>query len=524
VISDALKNFKWKPTQLAVELPISNAPETILIIHGTFARRPPNSSSNEHREKIWWEKGGSFCEKLDTALQTAGHPARCWWHLKSPSVWDKEVPQALRTEFSWSGANSEVARQEAGQALAEYIAELDYQKVGRYHIVCHSHGGNVLLHALRALPLAPKYLGKIVFLGTPFLELKKRTTFLFLQGLFLLSLIAILSAAGYALYQGYSLRGPEILLGILLFIGWRYWMEHPRGSKPPRETLGYSFLFQGDEAFSALREILKRRGDPKQFLSEVLEEKHPLCPAFRLYFGERFPWLKRWFYQFLYWIQYEPVPPATLTSTPTPTPTPTSQPAMPDMKALLNSIMTIGNTLSESFLPLSMNVIYRLVGVVKFVIWGLLFIPNLFLSVAIWIWRFLIRLALRMGLGAGLDMGLGDDHLGYFVSDVCASPPGYGVEQVPINEAVEKQAKDAALHSMTEALAEALYGKGEGEVPVLVRRVREAFTNVDLLHAQYYRNDSIISQIKDVIRRPDTLTIPPPWAPLNKYLSTSGLH
>ena len=532
MITDAINRFKWKPTEPTVKMPISGAPETILIVHGTFANPKGLLSNNEKDEEKWWERGGSFCKSLDAALQAAGHPARCWSHLDRPPVLsrgaqlglkrDEEAPQSLRTEFSWSGANSEVARQEAGQGLAEYIAELDYKKVGRYHIVCHSHGGNVLLHALRASPWPPKDLGKIVFLGTPFLELKKRRTFLFLQCVFLLLLIAILSAAGYALYQSFGLRGPEILLAVLLFIVWRYWMEHPRDNKLKRETLGYSFLFKGDEAFSALREILKRRSDPKRFLSEVLEEKHPLCPAFRLYFSERFPWLKRWFLQFGYWVRHEPVPTPTLTSTPAPTPT--SRPTMPNMKELLNSIMAIGNTLSQSFLPVSMNVIYRLVGLAMFLVWGLLFIPNLFFSAAIWIWRLLVRLAFRIGLGAGLDMGLGDDRLGYFVSDICASPCGYRVQQVSINEEVEKQAKDAALRSMTDALAKALYSGGEGDVPVLVGRVREAFTNVNLLHAQYYRNNEIISQIAEVIGKTEPASIGFSRLPLNKNLSAFGIH
>jgi hypothetical protein len=41
--------------------------------------------------------------------------------------------------------------------------------VSRYHIVAHSHGGNVVLHALRSLAVDPKNLGAVIYLGTPVL-------------------------------------------------------------------------------------------------------------------------------------------------------------------------------------------------------------------------------------------------------------------------------------------------------------------------------------------------------------------
>ena len=102
-----------------------------------------------------------FVSKLDAALQKRGSPARCWAHCTGGN----EI-------FHWSGDNSWIARTLAASMLGEYVAKL--RKEGwRCHIVAHSHGGNVVVEALPEIMSVPdpnKPLGKIVTLGTPFMD------------------------------------------------------------------------------------------------------------------------------------------------------------------------------------------------------------------------------------------------------------------------------------------------------------------------------------------------------------------
>src|SRR5262245_4769102 len=134
--------------------------ETVIIVHGTWAAPEPEA-------KRWYQQidGGDaaagFVAKLDRALQKRGSVARCWAHC----------PAGDRI-FQWSGENSWIARTRAASALGDYVAKL--RKDGwRYHIIAHSHGGNVVVEALPQIVAAPTpddMLGTIVTLGTPFID------------------------------------------------------------------------------------------------------------------------------------------------------------------------------------------------------------------------------------------------------------------------------------------------------------------------------------------------------------------
>jgi hypothetical protein len=143
--------------------------ETVIIVHGTWAGPNPDRTQ-------WYqptEDAGAadgFVSKLNAALQERGSSARCWAHCYKYRSIFSSVPGEI---FSWSpGENNWIARTQAAFALADYVAKL--QKEGwRYHIVAHSHGGNVVVEALPLLIAEPVYrnlLGKIVTLGTPFLD------------------------------------------------------------------------------------------------------------------------------------------------------------------------------------------------------------------------------------------------------------------------------------------------------------------------------------------------------------------
>ncbi|MCA1466955.1 hypothetical protein I6F09_03500 [Bradyrhizobium sp. IC3195] len=127
--------------------------ETVVIVHGTFSS-----------EANWWRRGSEFCRRLDLALELVGSPARCWAH----------VPSAYKEEFYWSGRNSEVdRRREAAYLLAYLTAVAMNDDISRIHVVAHSHGGNLVYHALNSegfFSFLSYKIASVTFLGTPFLD------------------------------------------------------------------------------------------------------------------------------------------------------------------------------------------------------------------------------------------------------------------------------------------------------------------------------------------------------------------
>jgi hypothetical protein len=134
--------------------------QTVIVVHGTFAA-PDHRSPPELR---WYQPGGSFCREIDGQLEALGSPARTWKHLEGK-------PGGL---FWWSGRNAWQDRSRAARELGAYLTEVARQG-WRFHLVAHSHGGNVVLDALKLIggrgSAGFPNLGAIVFIGTPFLSL-----------------------------------------------------------------------------------------------------------------------------------------------------------------------------------------------------------------------------------------------------------------------------------------------------------------------------------------------------------------
>src|SRR6266446_6680756 len=154
--------------------------ETVLIIHGTGAGPSPDAKQSQ-----WWQPGSSFCKSLDGLLAASGSRARCWSHLETGLPFNTGPPNRRRfvrqdpttrrsgAEFHWSGNNSEVARRNAAVELRAYLRALEMEpRLDRYHLLAHSHGGNVVAHALDGLGFRAEKLGTITFLGTPFLHFR----------------------------------------------------------------------------------------------------------------------------------------------------------------------------------------------------------------------------------------------------------------------------------------------------------------------------------------------------------------
>ena len=97
--------------------------DVVMLVHGTFA----DAESDEGH--LWWQIGSDF----QTALADRQSAQECGSVRFQP--------------FHWSGENDFLRRYQAGQELFEQFDEWEEAGIN-YHVVAHSHGGTVLLHAL----------------------------------------------------------------------------------------------------------------------------------------------------------------------------------------------------------------------------------------------------------------------------------------------------------------------------------------------------------------------------------------
>jgi pimeloyl-ACP methyl ester carboxylesterase len=114
----------------------------VVLVHGTFAR-----------EAEWIRPSSQFSVSLASSLG-----------------YGTEV-----RSFRWSGANSHSARLQAAEELRVFLHEsLDSFPSSRHFLLAHSHGGNVVLYALRDLELKERIAG-VVCMSTPFLNCSARS-------------------------------------------------------------------------------------------------------------------------------------------------------------------------------------------------------------------------------------------------------------------------------------------------------------------------------------------------------------
>jgi pimeloyl-ACP methyl ester carboxylesterase len=123
-----------------------NKPDTpvlVVLVHGTFGRGAP-----------WTQPTVSpLCARLRRVLG----------------------PTVRFEPFEWSGDNRHADRVDAGRALAGRLEDLAAQQPRpRLFVIGHSHGGTVITHALRGRPQLARALDGIVFLSTPFIQVRRR--------------------------------------------------------------------------------------------------------------------------------------------------------------------------------------------------------------------------------------------------------------------------------------------------------------------------------------------------------------
>ncbi len=131
-----------------------------LIVHGTFAA-----------DEKWWRLGGgnasTFADRLEAALGKRGDPN---------TVWEPALRAGMGYEhFTWSGRNRHRDRVAGARKLARSLEalaeklECSPQAPLQANFVAHSHGGNVVLEAIRMVrrSVRPRC---VVLLGTPLIS------------------------------------------------------------------------------------------------------------------------------------------------------------------------------------------------------------------------------------------------------------------------------------------------------------------------------------------------------------------
>lgn len=137
---------------------ISKDESPIFLVHGTWGRGilrldPPtdlSSGSMGGRRLRWFEEGSDFRQRLDEELKKVS--------LCGPVC-----------AFLWTGANSATARDSAARGLSQELEKCLSMPDVKPIVIAHSHGGNVVLCALKYLKSGTQRL-RFIGLSTPFLQ------------------------------------------------------------------------------------------------------------------------------------------------------------------------------------------------------------------------------------------------------------------------------------------------------------------------------------------------------------------
>jgi hypothetical protein len=216
-----------------------------LLVHGTFAA-----------EAKWWRLGTdgerTFADRLEDELSRRG---------VAGSVWKPALAEGFDySSFTWSGRNRHRDRVKGAMALSANVNRLAERAAATtsepltVNFVAHSHGGNVVLEALRHLRPNVR-VGRIALLGTPLVTVKPAfrvarfvfsTAILALFALLVLLLVVEVGTLFISLFTGTphfldapAQLGPDgqvvregvqggllvaLLFPTVLAYGWLFWM------------------------------------------------------------------------------------------------------------------------------------------------------------------------------------------------------------------------------------------------------------------------------------------------------------
>jgi hypothetical protein len=474
-----------------------DASETVIVIHGTGAAPFP-----DRKEPRWWQAGGAFCQQLDHLLVTAGSRARCWSHINGYPPVDGHPPHLK--EFHWSGRNSEVARREAASELRSYLKEIEGTEwITRYHLVAHSHGGNVISYALDRLGFKPQKLGTIVFLGTPFFHCLSKSTIFSGWRLLVGLLILLVSLAALPVYTilYFPAQGRlPMLLFLMIFIEFplvamvvlSFQQREISWIKTlPDDSQAYSVLFAHDEAFRVLTECIRIRAHPKPLARLIVGGS--LTPRFCCWssiHNSMFPTgenparflsvlVGRWPFRTKRRAEIDsPLTAAGVTV------------------GLVVLLILIGWALDFVYIDENTTTITK-VACVLLILYPFMRLIDFLIGWFYWISNASTRLGLVMGLAAAANTGLGNDMPSTAIQRVETRPQFGKVEVIKLPADLEEEAISRVCED-TSRTVRRLY-EAINQVDLLGPNVTQILSDASLVHAQYYQTLRSISIITDCL-------------------------
>jgi len=501
----------------------SAAIEPVLLIHGTFANK-----RNDDGRVDWWRPGSDCCRELDTLLAKEGSAARCWAQLRNG-----DAPGGAETHaqppFAWSGANSERDRRDAGRALAAELTALEHDsRVRRYHLIGHSHGGNVILHALRAMTDRPQRLGAVIFMGTPVMSFKHREAF-DMRWLAVPLYAAALAGSvwAYRHWPDDTIVWGTVIAAIALALIAEIFLPRSRARRAEAELYGSgyarAFAFDGDEAISSLRAAQGIARKPGCFIDQFTEPAPAPQPAVAPTPPPLPSFASRMQNTGAYWLLQILQAPASVAYLPDTLPD--AAPVANPRSRLSTGLQTLVQTIEQASLAFPFK------AIMMAVLWLCVLLPLLIMvaagaiySATTWLIGSIVAAVM---IGGAKKLGrlalpvlvrkaaLGADS-GRFV-EVLELPPGAARERV----SEQLQAKATAVSSQ--------FGRDTGQVilhaiansdPFAIKsRVTDALTNTALAHSYYYQAPEVREKIARLIATRPAATDTPPMG-----LAVPGLH
>ena len=491
--------------------------ETIILVHGTFS----NSVGSE--QSAWWAPGSNFCSELDKAAGVLGLEARCWRHLYLPTGYSQEKPvfsmfpsepeidiletarqsvlESPTSPFSWTGGNSESERRAGADLLREYLTKIEGDsRIAKYHVVAHSHGGNVVRRAIREMRNKESKLGAAIFLGTPFLnyndEGKLRNTLRRISWPILFTTVALVFfSVRYhsALFQGMLNNPQAIPLFLLLFVFLIIFLiAHYESIGPIRHVEALNIVFSADEAIGLLKKCATMALDPhilmhalyrdgpeqkpgrkEHLLSSISRVRlagrileaitafgyftffEPYRPHFRLFFASRIPGLKQSFFGFM-------IPGAD----------------RPNDNVFL-ALYWSGRLVAASYLLLlPFEVLFGFVD---------------------WMFQVMSRFFIWVAVRSAAKAAFGIDILGsaFRLDAVAANPKATSEFILPDDIQSDALTNLPSLHPLRLSVKEAMESS---DLIASVNAVKVALQDSGLLHSQYYKNRQVIRLIAQALR------------------------
>jgi hypothetical protein len=232
---------------LIAKLQLEGSPEpdrVVTMVHGTFAEHAP-----------WMREG-----RLWRALKPKPDQGTDNHSNEPPLPPGKSLPgTTLFSRFCWTGFNSHTDRLQAGEALAKRLRGLTEKfPKARHYVIGHSHGGNVMLYAMKDEALSDRITGAVT-LATPFITVRRRK----LHWLVLLGIAFILACGLYEALSFANASPPREWRALSVAAPALIWLFL---------ALLSALKYRGGEfGSSQLLRLLLRRNDAESVVSEELK-------------------------------------------------------------------------------------------------------------------------------------------------------------------------------------------------------------------------------------------------------------